>query len=132
MNRHAKTASRLAKVSGVLFLIFTAIFFFISMITPITVTLNDYTTKGRLWELASEPGLFIFLLIMLAIPLVLGITALIISKKVKTHPTKLQGIFLIAAGIASVVFLVGILFIVAGVQTLLAKQEQDFLHTPND
>jgi len=132
MNRHAETASRLAKVSGYLFLIFTAIFFFISMITPITVTLNDYTTQGRLWELASEPGPFIFLLIMLAIPLVLGIIALIISKKVKTHPTKLQGIFLIAAGIASVVFLVGIIFIVAGVQTLLAKQEQDFLHTEND
>ncbi|WLV24285.1 hypothetical protein QR721_11655 [Aciduricibacillus chroicocephali] len=127
MGRSAKLASKLSKIAGILYIVFGGMILLISMFTPIEVTLNDYTTRGRLWELAAEPGAFIFLLIVLLLPIAFGIIGLYISKKVRVHPSTFQGVFMIVVGFFTVIFLVGILFIVAGIQTLLAKKEKELL-----
>lgn len=128
MSKNANLASRLSKIAGILYIIFGGMVLLISMFTPIEVTLNDYTTEGRLWELTAEPGAFIFILIFLLLPIAFGIVGLYVSKVVKVKPSTFQGVFMIIVGFFTVFFLVGILFIIAGIQTLLAKKEMELLH----
>jgi len=129
MNRNAVLASKLAKIAGILYLFFGLSFLIVSWFSPVEVTLNDYESRGTIYELASEPGPFIFLLILISIPIIFGIIGLIISSKVKQRPSKLQAIMMIVIGVMSAFFLVGILFIVAGIQTLLAKKELEMTNT---
>ena len=127
MSKNANLASRLSMIAGILYIVFGGMLLLISMFTPIEVTLNDYKTEGRLWELAAEPGAFIFLMIILLLPIVIGVIGLYMSKMVKINPSTSKGVFMIIVGFFTVIFLVGILFIIAGIQTLLANKEKELL-----
>jgi len=127
MGRNARLAKKSSKIAAILYFVFGAIGFLFTMTVPIQVTLNDYTTRGRLWELTSEPGPFTFLLIVLLVPFIFGLIGLYLSRNLAVNPTLGKAIFFIIAGFISVFFFVGFVYIFAGIQTLMAKKKLDVM-----
>ena len=132
MGRNARLAKKSSKIGGVLYFILGTIGFLFAMAVPIQVTLNDYTTRGRLWELTSERGPFTFLLIVLLVPFIFGVIGLYLSRNLARKPTTGKAIFFIIAGFISVFFFVGFVYIFAGIQTLMAKKELDVLSSKEE
>lgn len=121
MNKQAKVARRLLLIGGIWYLVGAALFFVVGMITPIDININGVHTRAYLWEFFTYPGPLSLWLGMILVPLILGVIGFIFRKKIKTQPTNAQGTFLLVAGIVTVLTGAGILYIIAGVQTMLAS-----------
>lgn len=121
MSKHAKVAHRLLLIGGIWYLVGAALFFVVGMITPIDININGVHTRAYLWEFFTYPGPLSLWLAFILIPLILGVIGFIIRKKIKTEPTSAQGVFLLVSGIVTVLTGAGILYIIAGVQTMLAS-----------
>ncbi|WP_106496037.1 hypothetical protein [Lentibacillus sp. Marseille-P4043] len=125
-NKNAWTAQLLAKIGGFICMGASGFFLVLNMFTPVEITINDSYTSGTLWELASHPGPLTLWLGLLVGLFVLGMIGLMISKKVQTKATIAQGFIFIIIGFPTIVLAgAGILFIIAGVQTFLAKKVQE-------
>ncbi|MBY7142367.1 hypothetical protein KFZ56_04510 [Virgibacillus sp. NKC19-3] len=125
-NKNAKTAKTLTKIGGFMCLIVSVFMLVLSMFTPIEVTINDTYTRGTLWELSAYPAALSFWLGVIIALMIFGIIGLLISKKVQQKATTTQGWILIIIGFPSFMAMgAGILFIIAGVQTFLAKKVQE-------
>ncbi|MTW87274.1 hypothetical protein F3157_16675 [Virgibacillus dakarensis] len=123
-NKNANTAKLLAKIGGFMCMGMSVFFLILSMFTPVEVTINDSYSRGTLWELPSGP--IAFLLGMIIGLFILGIIALMISKRVQKEATTAQGFILIIIGFPTIIAAgAGILLIIAGVQTFLAKKVQE-------
>ncbi|MGY0691205.1 hypothetical protein ACW2QC_00265 [Virgibacillus sp. FSP13] len=125
-NKNARTAKLLAKIGGFICMGASGFFLVLSMFTPVEITINDSYTSGTLWELTTYPGPLMLWLGLLVGLFVLGMIGLMISKKVQTKATTARGFILIIIGFPTLVVVgAGILFIIAGVQTFLAKKVQE-------
>lgn len=103
--KQAKVASILSLIAGIIFTILGVI-----MVTAFFI--SDETVHGV--DL-------LFSILFVGIPLITGIIGLYMSKKVKQNPTTTDGIILIMCGVVTFILGVSILFILAGIFTILAK-----------
>ena len=125
MNKNARTASLLARISGVLYLLGAVLAIIICSVTPVSITINGNHTSAYLWEFKDYPGPLMLVLCFILFLAMLGIFALILSIRVKRKATNRQGIVMLIMGFFTIPFMVGVLFIIAAVQTFLAKKEEE-------
>jgi hypothetical protein len=124
-NKYTYTASLLTLIGGILYLVVAAILFIIGMATPIEITINGSYTRAYLWEFAAYPGPLSLWVAFIAVPLIMGIIGLVINRKIKKNATKTQGVTLLVIGILTIVTGIAFLYIIAGVQTLLASKAEN-------
>lgn len=122
MNRHAKAASRLIIIGAIWYFLGAVFLFTIGMITPIDININGVHTRAYLWEFTTYPGPLSLWVAFIAIPFILAVTGLTIRKRLKEHATTAQGVFLLVSGLVTFLTGAGILYIIAGVKTLLARE----------
>lgn len=125
-NKNAKTAKLLTKIGSFLCMFMAVFLLVISMITPVEITINGSYTRATLQELTEYPGPLTFWLSIIVVLFILGIVGLLISRRVQKQATTAQGFILIIMGFPTMAAAgAGILFMIAGVQTFLAKKVQD-------
>ena len=95
MDKNIWMGRLLSKIGGIICLSIAAVLILISIVTPVTITINGEQTIGRIWEIASHPSAFLFWLGILFYLIVLGIAGLFISKRAVVKPAKGLGIILI-------------------------------------
>lgn len=122
MNKHASLSSILTVIGSVIYLLLAVFFFTIGMISPIHITINDYETNAYLWEFAKYPGPLSLWVVFILGFLILGIVGIVFSRRVKKKATTVQGVLLIIFGLFTLFFVAGILYLIAGIQTLLARE----------
>ncbi len=129
VNKRVRLASRMV-LAGAIWYWFGSLFLIvIGMITPIEININGVYTRAYLWELIAYPGPLSLWLAFASFPFLLGISGIAIRKKLRKQPTAKQGIVLLVLGIATVWAGAGILYIIAGIQTLLAIDSHTRYHS---
>lgn len=125
-NKNARTAKLLATIGSMMCMAMAVFMFILSIFNPIEVTINDSYVRGTLPELVAYPAHLTFLLVMLVGLFIIEIIALLIGRHVPKKATTVQGVILIVIGFPAMVAIgAGILFIIAGVQTFLAKKVRE-------
>lgn len=126
MRKHAVRSSILTLIGSILFLIIAALFFTAGMISPLTLTINDYQVRAYLWEFAKYPGPLSLWLSFIFVFVLLALIGIVFSRKVKKRATTSQGVILIIIGIFSLFLGAGIFYLIGGIQALLARgNDQD-------
>lgn len=120
-NKNLRTGRLLSKIGGMICLIIAGVMLFISMVKPVSITLNGEQYIVTIWEMASYPSAFQFWMGILFYLIVLGIAGLLISKRISVMPTKGLGITLILLGIPALpVVGAGVLYMIAGAHIVFA------------
>lgn len=126
MDKNIWMGRLLSKIGGIICLSIAAVVILISIVTPVTITINGEQFIGRIWEIARYSSAFTFWLGILFYLIVLGVAGLYIGKRAVVKPTKGLGIILILLGFPALpVIGAGLLYMIAGVHIVFAAGMKD-------
>ncbi len=131
MNKHASLSSILTLIGSIILLLWAAFYTTVGMISPLHITINDQETNAYLWEFAKYPGPLSFWVAIILVLLIMGIVGIVFSQKVKKKATTAQGVTLIIIGILTLFLIAGILYLISGIQTLLARENDQGIPNTN-
>ena len=121
-NKNAIAASKLAKIAGILYILIAVCMVTLSMLTSIEFSINGNYSKASLWDFPTHSGVLSMYLGLAFLPFIIGVIGIVVSNKVKQGVTATQAGFLLVAGFLTMIIGVGFLFIIAGIQVLLARK----------
>ncbi len=123
MNKHAAFSRIVTLIGSGIYMMWAAILVIGGMVAPLHITINDRETVAYLWEFAKYPGPLSFWAMFILGFVILAAVGIICSKKVKKKATTGQGVTLIIIGVATIFLMAGIFYLIGGIQTLLARDE---------
>lgn len=132
MDRRVIRARRMMLIGSVWYILGALFFLFVGSVSPIDITINGVHTNAYVWEFVTYPGPLAVWVAIILLSFIFGFAGLRISTKVINRPTTLQGIFLLVSGIITFITGAGILFIIAGIQLLLACSNSNHAQTTHN
>lgn len=127
--RQVTRARRMMLIGSIWYIVGALFFLFVGTVSPIDITINGVHTQAYVWEFATYPGPLVVWVGIIILSFICGFAGLTVRNRVKSNPTTLQGVFLLVFGILTFITGAGVLYIIAGIQVLLACSNNEHIAT---